>query len=335
MKWTRSPKTIADFTPNVRRFIELHGDLGIKDITRQHCREFKEAMIQVPARLPKSLSGESLPVVVEQTRDDPSMRRLSLKTVNEKALATLSAVLGWADGQGFRDGNPARGLKIRGGKFAAGGRLPYTIEDLSMIFRFPVFTEDKRPKGGGGEAANWLPLLAPFTGARLEELGQLRVGDVRQSEGIWFLDMATIHGEQRLKNETSRRHVPIHSKLIELGLLDYANSVKSAGQPWLFPDLRSQRQQRTAAFSQWWGRYARTHGIADRRKVFHSFRHTVKDGFREAEVSKDLFDAIQGHSPKDVSGGYGRGYTLRRVAEAMECLRYPGLSLSHLLPTNP
>ncbi len=80
-----SPKTILDFTPNIRRFVDLHGDLGIKDITRDHVRKFKEAMLQVPARLPSDLSGLPLPKVLERTRDDLALRRLSPKTVNEKA----------------------------------------------------------------------------------------------------------------------------------------------------------------------------------------------------------------------------------------------------------
>ncbi|MGA7326889.1 MAG: hypothetical protein WBX25_20965 [Rhodomicrobium sp.] len=46
---------------------------------------------------------------------------------------------------------------------------------MNLIFSFPIFTKGERPKGGGGEAAKWLPLLAAFTGARLEELGQALV----------------------------------------------------------------------------------------------------------------------------------------------------------------
>ena len=209
-----SPKTIMDFTPNIRKFIELHGDLGVRDISRKHVREYKDAMLLMPARLPAVLAGSPLPVILEKTRADPELRRLSPKTVNEKALATLSAVLGWADEQGLRDDNPARGLKIKGGKFAGGGRLPYSIDDLNTIFRFPIFAQGERPTGGGGEAAKWMPLLALFTGARLEELGQLRVQDLQRSNGIWFLDMATIDGDQRLKNNVSRRRIPIHSQLL-------------------------------------------------------------------------------------------------------------------------
>jgi len=71
------------------------------------------------------------------------------------------------------------------------------------------------------------------------------------------------------------------------------------------------------------GKVRRQHGITDKQKVFHSFRHTVKDAFREAEVPKDLFDALQGHAAGDVSAGYGQGYSLRRLADAMEKLAYP------------
>ena len=322
-----SPKTIADFTPNIRRFIELHGDLRIRDITRQHCREFKEAMVRMPARMPTELAGLRLPAILDKIKDDSAVKRLSPKTVNEKALATLSAVLGWADAQGFRDDNPARGLKIKGGKFDAEARLPYSIDDLNKIFQFPIFTLDERPRAGAGEAAKWLPLLALFTGARLEELGQLRVDDVRQADGIWHLDLAAAAADQRLKNNVSKRRVPVHSALLALGLIEYFDERRAKGDTWLFPELKSARTQRTAAFSQWWGKYARKHGIRDRRKVFHSFRHTVKDAFREANVPKELFDAIQGHSSSDESGRYGRGYSLRRLSEAMEKLAYPGLKL--------
>lgn len=225
-----SVKTIQDFTPNIRRFVELHGDLGIKDINRDHIRSFKEAMLQVPSRPTWEVRALTLPLILERTRDDADIKRLSPTTVNEKALATLSAVIGWADDQGLRDGNPALGLKIKSGKFSRKRRAIYSIDDLNAIFRLPVFLNGERPKGGAGEAAKWLPLLALYTGARLEELGQLRVRDVKRSaEGIWFLDLITLEEDQRLKSDASRRRVPIHRQLIELGFIDYAGEQREAG----------------------------------------------------------------------------------------------------------
>ena len=72
---------------------------------------------------------------------------------------------------------------------AVRGGAPFERSDLQVIFRTPVFTEDARPTGGKGDAAFWLPLLALFTGARLNELSSLKVSDVGKttsSERVYF-----------------------------------------------------------------------------------------------------------------------------------------------------
>ena len=58
-------------------------------------------------------------------------------------------------------------------------RLPFDQADLQAIFSSPVSTEGARPKPGRGEAAYWLQPLALFSGARMEELGQLRPSDIQ------------------------------------------------------------------------------------------------------------------------------------------------------------
>ena len=37
---------------------------------------------------------------------------------------------------------------------------PWQIDELRLLFSSPVFVDGARPKGGRGEAAFWLPLLA-------------------------------------------------------------------------------------------------------------------------------------------------------------------------------
>jgi len=336
-KWKveRQPpeKTANDFHVHIRRFIDMHGDLPIEDITKAHVREYKEAMLLYPARPSQKLKRLPLRRIVEKTSKDPSVPRLSVKTVNEKCLGAVSAILSWAVSNGYRDDNPASGIRAATAKGQARTpRQPYTVEDLNTIFSFPIYTQGERPKAGAGEAAKWLPLLALFTGARLEELGQLRVDDVRQDAGtgIWFFDINADEGKH-LKTASSYRKVPVHPQLIELGFLEYHKEMKEQGQERLFPLLKSKQHDiSTAAWSQWWGRYARKHGITDKSKVFHSFRHTVKDGFRDAGVPKPLYDALQGHAAGDVSDTYGRGYSLPRLQEAIDKLEFPGLDLGHL-----
>lgn len=321
--------TIKDFGVYVRRFIELHGDLPLALITKPHVVSYKAAMLKLPSviRLPHKYRGLTVPELLELGEKQPELERLSARTVNDKALGAVGAVLSWGEDNGYLENNPARRVKVGlGVEDKAHG--PYSIEDLNLIFRFPVYTEGERPKGGGGEAAKWLPLLALFTGARLQELGRLRVEDVRQEWGVLFFDLTSAG----TKTESAKRHVPVHPELVRLGFLTYLEERKKAGGGPLFPALKSGQDSPTEGWSKWWGRYARKHGITDKRKVFHSFRHLVKDGLRNNGVDPILTDVLQGHVVPGVGKKYGDGYSLKVRAEALAKLQYPGLDLEHLLP---
>lgn len=323
-------KTLDDFWTHTRRFIELHGDLPIKTITKAHVRDYKDAMLRLPSRLTKGLKGKTVPQLLEFTAKNPDSPCLSPKTVNDKSLGAVSALLQWAMVNGYIENNPAAGIKVATRKRALEKRLPYSTDDLNLIFHLPIYTQGERPRAGRGEAAKWLPLLALFTGARLEELGQLRVHDVKEEEGIPYLDINDTEDGKHLKTSASRRRVPVHPELIKLGFLEYVQERRKAGDEQIFPLLRSEDDKLTAAWSKWWGRYPRAHGLPDKRKVFHSFRHTAKDGFRDSGVPEPVFDAIQGHTSGTVSRSYGQGYSIQFLADEMKKLRYPGLDLSHL-----
>ncbi|KAB1443747.1 site-specific integrase [Pseudodesulfovibrio senegalensis] len=322
-------KTATDFAIYVRRFAELHGDLPVGEITKPHVRDFKDAMLRLPSRFTGKLKGMTVPKALEYAAKNQNIRTLSPRTVNDKALGAIGAILSWAVDNGYIDHNPASKVKVKAAKVKGTTRLPYSVEDMNKIFRFPVYTNGERPIGGRGEAAYWLPLLAAFTGARLEEIGQLTVEDIKEERGVTFFDMTTVGEGQRRKTESSKRRVPIHPQLVKLGILKYANSMKKGR---LFPEVRSNQGQITASFSQWWGRYARKHGITDKRKVFHSFRHAAKDGFREGGVEEQISDALTGHAPRTEGRKYGSdAYPITQLAAGIEKLVYPGLDLGHLL----
>ena len=51
------------------------------------------------------------------------------------------------------------------------------------------------------------------------------------------------------------------------------------------------------AWSKWFGRYLRiTVGIENTDRVFHSFRHGVKDAMRRGRVDVEAREALLGHS---------------------------------------
>ncbi len=230
--------------------------------------------------------------------------------------------------------NPGSRIKIPKPKFKK-RRLPYDADDLEKIFSCPLFTEQKRPKGGGGEAAVWLPRLALYSGSRIEELAQLRVKDVCCERGIWYFNITAETENKKeltsLKNEASIRKLPIHSKILEAGFLEYFEKIKAGNHIRLFPEIRPYEEKISHNWSKWWGRYAREHiGITDKNKVFHSFRHTFKDACREAEISEELSDALSGHAStrgNTTARSYGKGHSLKKLHSAMERIEYPGLEI--------
>jgi len=136
----------------------------------------------------------------------------------------------------------------------------------------------------------------------------LTPGDVQEHpEFGWYIEITDKNDGQHLKTESSRRRVPVHAELIKAGFLQYRAAMLAGGSVRLFPELKPDKHGIvTASWSKWWGRYARdTVGIADRSKVFHSFRHLFKDTCRDAGILEEVHDALTGHKRGGMAGIMG------------------------------
>ena len=328
-----APKTVLEYERAVRRFIEFHDDIAPGEVTKTMVRQFKDALLDCPVVLSGEQRNATLPQLVKTTREKPDVRRLSAGSIN-KHIGAISALLAYGGQNGFCGddpnwSNPALGLKVKRRQNQTEKRLGYDPDDLQQIFRSPVFSRGERPKGGGGEAAKWLPLLALYTGARVEELGQLLVSDVGVEDEQHFIHINTLDEGKRVKTESSHRKVPLHPEVIRLGFLEYVEERRCSECQRVFPDLRPDRNGvLTGNWSKWWGRYAREHGITDKRKVFHSFRHTFKTACRAAGIPEEIHDALTGHSRGGVGQSYGEhGLPLSVLAPELARIRFPGLKI--------
>ena len=63
-------------------------------------------------------------------------------------------------------------------------------------------------------------------------------------------------------------------------------------------------------------------GITDARHTFHSARHTVKDRLRAARVPEHEGRALMGHGATGVADGYGLGYPMSVLADAVAKIMY-------------
>jgi integrase len=185
-----------------------------------------------------------------------------------------------------------------------------------------------------------LPLLALFTGARLEELGQLRPGDVNEeryadSDGqertAWFIHVREdSEAGLKLKNASSERRIPVHAELTRLGFISFVIAATEAKQDRLLPLLRPDKYGRlTAKWGEHWSVYRRkVCGVTKPRMVFHSFRHTFKDYARLAGIPESIQRQLMGHSARDVADQYGSGEPDHLLVEAMRTYKVPGLRIS-------
>lgn len=307
-------RTVSTFEVEraLRDLFELMGDMPVEAFDTQQARLLKERLSRCPQYfgLRPEYVGKTLRQVVES---GSTYKTITAVTVNNR-LRKLSAFLNWCKANGYITDNPLVGMKVMTGS-AKEARLSFDQQDLCTLLNLDGLKAESRKHPW----RYWVPLLGRYTGARLEELCQLHVDDFIQQQGIQCIRIDDGSEGQNLKNSSSRRLLPLHPALFELGLLRHVESVKATGVDRLFPELEPVRGKLGHAPSKWFGRYKTKRGITDPKKTFHSFRHTLIDDLRDAGVQDSLIKRIVGHEDSSVTFGvYGSRTPLKAMEDALQ-----------------
>ncbi len=326
--WSERTKTEYERGLN-HLVLSFFGDVPVNTIDYEVGRAFKKHLMGLPKRfnvLPwyNDVPFLELPAVREQQNDEP----ISSKTVN-KYLGIAQGLFTYAVQHKYLKINPLSGLMIKETRRADEIRDPFTREDLEKLF----LSEEYQSSGHAKPYQFWLPVLALYTGCRVEELCQLYVKDVTQIDGIWVLDINDDAPDKSVKTH-ERRLVPLHPFLTgELRFHVYAAS-KRGGR--VFPELkRIKNRYSHYVSSNWFYRYKKKCGIQAEsgNKTFHSFRHTVADYLKQNYDLPDHFiSELLGHrNPNITTGRYGKRFDPKTLLEkAVMKLDYYGIDLSHL-----
>lgn len=235
------------------------------------------------------------------------------------------------------EANIFSGFRFSGGRKASEQRDMWERDELGRLFATPVWTgcasPARRTKPGSFVVRDekfWLPLIAVFSGMRQEEICQLRVEDIRQEEGVWFIDVND-RPPRKLKNATAVRRVPIHSELIRLGFLAHIDKQRRVRQPRVFPGLEPGGADARLghAFTKWFTRYRRDVGVYRVGLDFHSFRHTATTLMHQAGVASAVIDHVTGHATAGETARYTKRSTLSQLRTAIEAIVI-GVDLSTL-----
>ncbi len=321
--WKKSQtqaRTIKTFAGYVEDFERLNRALPLEAISRLDVRKYVEHLSQNKGLAKETVKNHvmGLGTLVNFALKDPECR-LQRNPFADASFASLSERPASEDWRAFE------------------------VNELTALFRSPIYTKGEKVEGQATESAYWTPLMGPFIGGRIEEVAQLRMEDIQCINGNWVLRIADLDEFQHLKTTTSYRYVPIHHELIRCGFLSYVAKQKLAGHTRVFPSQRNENTNRiwSNALGKWHGRYLRRIGLCDTRLVYHSYRLTFKQRCSLSGVEDEARDALTGHwISKDSAGrrymrGQNRQYRLPLLVRAMSLLAYDELDLSHLYVKEP
>jgi integrase len=152
----------------------------------------------------------------------------------------------------------------------------------------------------------WATVLGLYSGARVGEIAQIFLRDIVEEQGIWCIRLTVESDGQSIKTEGSKRLVPLHPDILELGFLDYVQTRKNAGDERLFPEVNlNGNAGKGASVSSSFTYHLNRSGVEIKprrqngRIGFHSLRKTVIQALQGTAVSDERRRAFVGHEQAD------------------------------------
>lgn len=276
---------------------EVSGNKPVSQLTKADARKAKAMLLKLPKHRSKSPTIRHLPL--NDMLNDTSVPKISARTVNAY-LSAFQSFTQWAVNNGHAAENIFVGSRVatkqRGSE---GKRDAFSAPQLALMFKH--LTDN--PQGlVRKEDHKWPVLIAMFTGARLNEVAQLRVEDVRSDGDIWYFDINETDGKS-LKNNASARRVPVHAKLLELDLLTFVEQRRQQRHERLFPSFTYTAQNGYGRnVGRWFNeKFLPALALKTDSLVFHSFRHSMITILSQADVPDSMVKAIVGHEQVGVT----------------------------------
>ena len=308
-------RSIKEVKHSLNHLIEEWGDIPIGSVTRELSTNFKGNIRKLPKNRNKNplYRDKDYHELVKMNVKD----KISNTTVN-KHLGYCSSFFDWSINHGYSDINPFKGMKLKKEVRTRDERDRFTELELKQIFgkeNYIYFTkiEERRYE------LYWTPLIGLFSGLRLGEITSLYLDNIKEISGNhrekrWVFDIVEEpdRPDKHLKTLSSRRIVPIHNTLLDLGFVEFIELLKKKDptRERLFQELKISEGSYNKNVSTFFNtRYLPSLGLKTNKKNFHSFRHTVSDHLKQKGIEPHFVNELLGHSTGNIDlERYGKGY---------------------------
>jgi integrase len=341
-----SQKRLDKVVSHIEALVEIVGPEVPADlIDDEIVQNVRKSLAHLPSNRFKLYPG--IPIAEAIVRGQKADRKAISATTQGQYLDELKGLLNLAVRRKLISSNPALHVKPlkKDTRPPHLKRLPFTPAQLTGFFTSSFYRScapsAKEPyTRQDRDWRFWLPLIMLFSGARPNELAQLRAQDVKQTTGkAWYLDLATVSEDGssvQVKNESSRRHIPLHDELIKCGLLEFVARIRHKGGEGadLFPTLKPNKYGNRA-----WYALKRLNEVflpsaikVSQDQSLYSLRHNVRDALRRVSAPPDALRAITGWSEgsKQASDHYGDPGNPDFYVTWVNAIAYDELDLSFL-----
>ena len=224
-------------------------------------------------------------------------------------LSKLSGLFAAAVDDGLIDANPFAGVKAK--KRKTEGK----VSDRKRAFTDAELRKFLKAAPTQGATFDLIARCLMLTGARSEDICELRVEDVRKVQGVWVFD---VNDKRRtVKNAMSVRLVPI-PKAVRAAIMA---RIKGRDGPSMVFEGVPERDTRGAHWYQVRAsRIVRGHVTNDKTLTAHGLRHTWRQRAEALGVAPAVRRAIMGHAlGKDAHDSvYGARPPVKELAKAIE-----------------
>ena len=282
-----SPATIAKYEAPIRVFQEFFSPgKALASLKFEDGERLVAFLSAVPTNATKRYPGIPLRDAAKLESKDSSPAYLSPKSQHD-AFNSIRAMLNYAVERQWLIRNPFQGRALADQLPENKSSSPkaFSPEDLNKMFTSPRFLSERARRGPTGERHEgrfWLPLLCLFHGMRQNEAASLLFTDVKSEDGIHFLDIKDTNESgnrvKRLKTAASKRRIPIHKELIQIGFLDFvSDQIDADTEGFLFPEMTpnaatgSRAKKNSVSGSQDCAMMPSVNYLATRRRPFTAF----------------------------------------------------------------
>ena len=296
----------------------FHPSKDITTISRDDLLKFRNTLALIPTKLNQKAKykDKSLEQIIHIGKNDPKLSQVTI----QKYMIRVIQFFKYCYNSDYISKSIINDLNVKVEINPMERKvLPYSKDEANSIFKIVQNFKDANKSPSKRINANdlyYITMIAAYSGMRINEIVQLRARDIVQHNNVLCFSINRDDGKST-KNINSIRLVPVHSKLIELGLMEFVKQRASTNKSIFkvsnkdFSEIfRSQIQRKLIS--------------NDKQKTFYSFRHYFIDTLVQQEVEPNIIAQIVGHEKqyKILLGTYATNINTSVLKAKVEMVSY-------------